>query len=305
MKTMIPLLLSILGACSAAALAVQDTKLAGHWEGALVITAAEQEVDVQVDFSGLGSQTKGQLWFPITADGAHELESFDVQGSHVSFSVRDKDGVVSAFDGTLSPDGTGLQGSMRESGKLTPFVLHRAQAAKPLPEIPTYKLASDGSQLKTAFNNDIGKTRMLLLLNLGSFSSRMALRIVERFVMEQINDPNLRVYVVWMAPDLPEVAKVLQQESALAADPRITRFWSTDRSLGHIFEPMLAPYKPVANPCLLFGPEKSWTTAAPAPDRVRMSARSGAKRPVTPDQKLNGIDLAMDVQFLLPAKNAR
>jgi hypothetical protein len=305
MRTTIPLLLSILGACSTAALASQDTKLAGHWEGALVITAAELEVDVQVDFSGPGRQSKGQLWFPITADGAHELESFDVQGSHVSFSVRDKDGVVSAFDGSLTPDGASLQGSMRENGKLTPFALHRVEAAKPLPEAPIYKLAGDGIQLKTAFNNDIGKTRMLLLLNLGSFSSRVALRIIERFVMEQVNDPDLRVYVVWTAPDLPEVSKALQQEAALAPDPRITRFWSTNRSLGNLFESMLAPYKPVANPCLLFGPEKSWGSSAPIPDRVRMSGRGGAKRPVIPDQKLNGIDLAMDVQFLLPAKNAR
>jgi hypothetical protein len=304
MRTTIPLLLSILGACSASILVAQDTKLAGHWEGALVIKAAEQEVDVQVDFSGSGSQAKGQLWFPITADGAHELENFDVQGSHVSFSVRDSGGVVSAFEGALSPDGASLQGSMRESGKLTPFVLHRVQAAKPIPEVPTYKLAGDGTQLKTAFNNDIGKTRLLLLLNLGSFSSRVALRIVERFVMEQINDPDLRVYIVWMAPDVPEVANALQQEAALAPDPRITRFWSTNRSLSQIFDPMLAPYKPVANPCLLFGPEKSWMSSAPIPDRVRMSARGGAKSPVTPDQKLNGIDLAMDVQFLLPAKKA-
>jgi hypothetical protein len=304
MRTTIPLLLSILGACSASILVAQDTKLAGHWEGALVITAAEQEMDVQVDFSGPGSQTKGQLWFPITADGTHELESFDVQGSHVSFSVRDKDGVVSTFDGALSSDGASLQGTMWESSKAIPFFLHRGQAAKPLPEASIDKLAGDGTQLKTAFNNDIGKTRLLLLLNLGSFSSRVALRIVERFVMEQINDPDLRVYIVWMAPDVPEVANALQQEAALAPDPRITRFWSTNRSLSQIFDPMLAPYKPVANPCLLFGPEKSWMSSAPIPDRVRMSARGGAKSPVTPDQKLNGIDLAMDVQFLLPAKKA-
>jgi len=105
-----------------------------------------------------------------------------------------------------------------------------------------------------------------------------------------------------MAPDVPEAAKVLQQEAALATDARITRFWSTDRSLANLFEPMLAPYKPVSDPCLLFAPERSWATTAPTPDQVRVSR---AKRPVNPGQKLNGVELATDVQLLLAAKNGR
>jgi hypothetical protein len=279
--------------------------LVGHWEGAIVLAAAEQEVDMVVDFNRAGGRVKGQLWFPITADGAHELHDFAVQGSHVSFSVRDNDGVVSVFDGGLSPDGASLRGMMKESGQLVPFTLRRAKADWQVHEIPLYKLSPGGLQLKIAFNEDVGKTRLLLLLNMGSFTSKMALRVVQRFVMDSINDPKLRVYVVWMVPDIPQAAKVLQQGAALAPDPRITQFWSNDPSLLKVFEPMLASYRKVSDPCLLFAPDKIWTTTAPLPDRIRQSAGIGGKSPVKPGQKLNGVELATDVQILLATKKGR
>lgn len=304
MRTKVSLLVSILTAGLASALMAQDAKLNGHWEGAIVFTAAEQEVDVVVDFSGAGEQLKGQLQFPMTADGMHEVESIALQGGHASFSVRDKGGVVSAFDGVLSPDGASLQGTLTEAGKPFPFTLRRAEEARPPREAAAVRLAGDGIPLKAAFNEDVDKTRILLLLNLGSFSSKMALRVVERYVMEQIDNPGLRVYVVWMARDVPDLEKFVRESVALTTDPRITHFWSTDAALAKSFEPMLAPYMPVSNPCLLFAPDKSWAAAAPVPDKVRQSARVGAKGQVNPAQKLNGIELAMDVQLLLGTKKA-
>lgn len=302
MRTTLVLLLSLLAAPFAPALAGEEPKLVGHWEGALVITPAEQEVDVALDFSRAGGQLRGQLQFPITADGAHEVENLVLTGSHVSFSVKDKEGVVSAFEGSLSPDGTRLEGKMTEKEKAVPFLLHPAPVARPVGEIPTYKLSGDGIQLKTAFNNDVGKTRLILLVNMGSFSSRMALRVIERFVMEKIVDPNLRVYLVWLAPDVPTAETVVRQEAALAPDPRITRFWSTDPAVVRTFAPLLAPYKPVADPCFVFGPGKSWTAAEPPlPDQVRVTR---AKH-MQPGQKLNGIELATDVQLLLATQSGR
>lgn len=300
MRTTMVLLLSLL-APVAPAFAAQEPKLVGHWEGALILTPAEQEVDVALDFSRTGGKLCGQLQFPITADGAHELENLVLAGSRVTFSVKDKDGVVSAFDGSLSPDGTRLEGKMIEKEKAAPFLLHPAPAAKPAREIPTYKLSGDGIQLKTAFNNDIGKTRLILLINMGSFSSRMAIRVLERYVMEKIGDPNLRVYLVWLAPKIPSAESVVRQEAALAPDPRITRFWSTDPAVMQSFAPLLAPYKPVSDPCFVFGPDKSWTTEPPIPNQVRVTR---AKH-MNPGQKLNGIELATDVQLLLATRSGR
>jgi len=227
------------------------------------------------------------------------VESFRREGSHVNFSVHDTSGVESAFEGDLSPDGTSLQGTLKESGRLMSFTLHKVKAPEPVQDLPVYKLSVDGIELKNVFNADVGKVRMLLLLNPISFPSRMALRIVERYVMEKVGDPNLRVYVVWMAPNKPEAAKLVQHLAALAPDPRITNFWSTDKSLGQVFDPMLALYKPISTPCLVFAPDRSWTASAPLPDRFRQSSKIDKKDSVNPAENLNGIALAADVQALL------
>lgn len=295
------LLSVILGASLALPLAAQQA-LIGRWEGAIVLLAAEQEIDVEVDFSQAGEQVKGQLSFPMTADGVHDVESLSLQGNHVTFSVRDAQGVTSTFEGDISQDRAIVQGTFTESGKPMPFTLRRAKASPARQTPPTVRLSGDGIPLKASFNNDVGKTRLLLLLNLGSFSSKMALRVVERYVVEQIENPNLQVYIVWMGREVPNVEQVLQQSVMLATDPRVTHFWSTDLSLAKIFEPMLASYQPASSPCLLFAPGKAWTDTAPMPDKVRQSAKVGAKTQVSPGQKLNGVELALDVQLLLGTK---
>lgn len=298
------LLILMFGICPGPAVASQGEALVGHWAGTIVLVPAEREVDVIVDFRRDGEQVRGQLWFPLAGDGAHTVDGLTVQSDRVSFSVRDKAGTVSAFVGHLSQDGAGLKGVMKENGQSIPFVLQRSQPTAPAREVPTYKLSGDGLQLKEAFNKDIGKTRLLLLLDLGSFSGKMALRVVQRYVMDHIKDGDLRVYVVWRAPEMqdPEkIAKTLQLDAALATDPRITHFWFTGSSLSTVLEPMLAPYQPVSNPCLLFAPERSWTATAPLPDRFRQSPKMGGKSMMNPGQKLNGLELAWDVQTLLVA----
>ncbi|HEX4964282.1 MAG TPA: hypothetical protein VF173_25900 [Thermoanaerobaculia bacterium] len=298
MRSMVAVLVPLVGVCFAAVLVAQEASMAGHWEGANILVPAEQEVDVVVDFNATAGQIKGQLKFPVTSDGTHEVEDLHVEGSHVSFTVHDSAGVISAFDGTLSPDGASLQGTMKESGRVMSFTLHRVKEA-PTREVSIHKLVGNGAELINAFNADVGNVRMLLLLNPISFPSRVELRIVERFVMDQISDSKLRVYVVWIAPDKPELMKVIQRLAGLAPDPRITHFWSTDRSLLNVLEPILALYKPITNPCMLFGPDRSWAASPPLPDRFRQSAKIGDKNQADPLQRLNGIELAAEVRRFL------
>jgi hypothetical protein len=304
MRTMMTLLIALLGIGSTPDVLAQEKGLVGHWEGVVVLALAEQELDVVADFNGVGGQITGQVRFPLTADGAHAVEGLSARDSHVSFSVRDKDGVVSAFSGDLSPTGDSLQGTMEERGRSLPFTLSRAKAPEPIHEVPTYKLAGDSIQLKAAFNDDADKTRILLLLNLGSFSSKMALRVVQHYVLDQIKDPNLRVYVIWMAPDVPEAAKILQQDTALAADSRVTHFWATDPSFTDTLAPVLASYRPLTNLCLVFAPGRVWGATPPVPDQVRQSPKAGTKAQIAPGQRLNGIALSSDVRSLLRSQRA-
>jgi hypothetical protein len=135
--------------------------------------------------------------------------------------VPDADGALSAFTGTLAPDGDSLRGTMTEGGQTIPFTLHRVKAVAPPHEVATYKLMNGQAELKETFDHDTGKIRMLLLLNPSSFSSKTSLRIVQRFVLDAISDPDLRVYVVWMAPDRKESAQRVKLVAALAPDPRV------------------------------------------------------------------------------------
>lgn len=295
---------AVLGACLCTGLAAEEVQLSGRWEGSLVFQPAEQEIDVVVEFVRNGGQARGRLWFPLTADGAHEIEDLAVHGAHVSFAVHDAEGVESRFAAELSPSGAGMQGTMTESGRRVPFTLGRAGAARPERTVAVQKLAADGAELKRAFNDDAGKTRMLLLLDPASFSSRMALRVVERFVMDRIGDHALRIYVVWLTPGRADREKLVQHFAALAPDPRATHFWSADRSLAAVFAPMLALYGQPSNPCLLFAPGRTWQASAPLPDRLRQSPKMGATDPVSSGQRLNGIQLAAEVRSLLAAKQS-
>ncbi len=300
MRKIAGLFIPLLGLTFAPVLiAAQEASLAGRWEGVIVLVAAEQEVDVTADFSQAGGQLKGQVWFPMNGDGAHEVAGLQIEGTRVSFAVHDADGLVTAFDGALSLDGASLQGTMKESGTAVPFSLHRVPAPEPAHEVSVSKLETNGFDLKKTFSADIGKVRMILLLDPRSFASRIAVRLVERYVMDRINDPNLRVYAVWMAPDKPGVAKAVQHLASLAPDPRITHFWSTEPSLAKTFEPALALYKPITQPCMVFGRDRSWSELPPLPDVVRKTPDMTAKDQVDPSRRLNGNDLAADVKRLL------
>lgn len=299
MRKIAGLLVPLLALAFVPAGVAQDTRLTGRWEGIIVLVAAEQEVDITADFSQAGGQLKGQIWFPITGDGAHEVEGLQVEGPRVSFTVHDANGLVTAFAGALSPDGASLQGTMKESGRDIPFSLHRVLAHEPAREVAVARLGSDGADLKKTFNADAGNVRVILLLDPRSFASRITVRLVERYVMDRLNDPNLRVYAIWMAPDKPGAAKAIQHLASLAPDPRMAHFWSTEPSFAKTFEPVLAMYAPITRPCMVFGRDRSWAELPPLPDAVRTTPDMTAKDPLAPSRRLNGNDLAADVTRLL------
>lgn len=278
--------------------------LTGHWEGFVVLVAAEQEVDVVADFKPAGGQEEGKVSFPLTADGAHAVEDLRVHPPHVSFAVHDASGVDSSFDGVLSPDGAMLQGTMKESGTPMSFTLRRTKAAEPRVEPSIAHLGDNASELARAFNGDLGKVRMILLLDPTSFLSRVALRIVERYVLDRIADPNVSVYAVWMTSNRPGAAKALRYLAGLAPDPRVTHFWATDQSVAQIFGPTLALYHPIKKPCMLYSADRSWEKAPPLPDGVRKTPDIAAKEQLDPAQRLNGNALAADVKQMLARRQA-
>lgn len=288
----------LLGVALMPALSAQAPSLTGHWEGVIVLVPAEREVDVTADFKPAGGKILGLVSFPLTADGDHQVEDLHMQAPHVSFSVHDTEGIESTFDAALSADGTTLHGIMRERSAAMPFTMRRIKAGEHHREIQLAHLGESGVELVRAFNAEAGKVRIILLLDPRSFASRITLRIVERYVLDQISDPGLSVYAVWMTSDRPSAAKGVQYLAGLAADPRVTHFWSTNPATAGIFAPVLTLYKSMSRPCMLFASDRSWERFPPLPDGVRKTP-DNAKEQLDPTQRLNGNDLAADVKRLL------
>jgi hypothetical protein len=277
----------------------QQHGLEGRWEGAIVIVPAEQEIEVAVDLNrSQRGQLGGQVYFPMTGPSPSVIQGLSLQNAHISFHVRDEEGVVTSFDGALR-DGSMIAGTMTERGKTLPFSLHRRIGPAPRSKAGIGGLL-DGIALPAIFDRDVGRRRILLILSPALYSSRMTLSLVRRYVLDTNADPNLRLYVLWEVP--PNVApaeaeRVVRQTASIATDVRATHFWSPNRTLRNSLQASLGPYgtKPIANPCLLFSGDKKWGATPPVPDQVRIGPQFGSKANPSPRDRFNGINFALDV----------
>src|SRR5262249_40850205 len=158
--------------------------------------------------------------------------------------------------------------------------------------------APDGAELRQAFNLGADRVRLLMIVSPTSFGSRLALRLVQRYVLEKNADPNLEVLVVW-EPFYPiDSERIAQQASTLIADPRVQQFWSPHQFAGKSFPGFaVGSDKPGLNSFLVFAGGKLWTDAAPSPDRVRRSPQTSAQIP--DDVRMNGLKLGQEIDRIL------
>ena len=283
--------------------------LDGHWEGAIVATPAEMEVDVEIDIASAGERLQGHLSFPTQGKKTYVIHDLLLRDHAVSFKIVDEQNIADFFDGMISQDGAEIIGTMTESPRRVPFSLRRREP-RPiegnfLPAV--LRVADDGAEFRQAFNAGGGHVRLLMILSPTSISSKVNLRIVQRYVLDQIANPALKVYVVW-EPVFPSDSEQASYETShLVSDPRVQQFWSNSRFTGHSFGKLSGiPDKPVWNSFLIFGGDKKWTDAAPVPDQFRIVPRSGME--VQADRKMNGAKLAEEIKSTLassPGKPAR
>jgi hypothetical protein len=278
----------------------QGSPRTGYWEGSLVVSPAESEIDVVVEFSrdDRGS-LQGRLWYPTHPLGPFRVDHLTIQGAKISFDVRDKDNVVSYFDGSIRDEQT-IAGTFREGTATFPFALHH-QALPPATQIEVRDLADTAAELKAAFEQDSGHVRLILLLSPFSFQSKITLRVLKRYVLEEIADPSLRVYVVWETPDVPRAQAVTAAGiHPLVTDPRVTELFSKSHAATRWLKPVLgADTSSDVSFCLLFSGKKTWANGLQAPDRLRKSRKSDPPSQLPQDERFNGLDLAAAVKALL------
>lgn len=148
----------------------------GLWQGVIFYRRAEVEVDITVELARTAQgEWVGTIDIPNQKLEYHPLESTQVNGRDVSFvlsrfSRHANATIVSPFQGRLAEDGRTIEGEFVEGGKnRMPFLLERkgpagSERVQP-PAASLHALSASGEELKTAFNRDAGKTRLVLLLS--------------------------------------------------------------------------------------------------------------------------------------------
>ncbi len=291
------LLLLLLGSLVSPLLA-RATDPQGYWEGSIIVSPAESELDVIAEFSrDRQGVLQGRLWFPTHPVGPFDIEGLSLHGDALSFHVRDKDGVVSLFEGEMAADGRAMKGVFQEKLQTYPFALSR-HVTPPSVEVAIQDLSEDGAELKQRFDRDAGSVRLLLVLSPISLSAKMALKLVERYVLEESASPAVRVYVVWEVPQIPGAEKLTPQRfKPLASDPRVLEFWSRSGAATRALRSVgAAQGDEMLNRCLLFVRGATW---GQAPARVWMSTRLASQPEVAKPRRFDAGDLANAVRTLL------
>lgn len=266
MRFSAPLLLAGLILAFQPAAAQPPQAAAGHWEGALVLREAVFEVDLRLDIEPApDGGLRGTVSLPTQFVKDQPLKSIDSDGKTISFLSVDKDGVASSFQGELSGDE--IRGTMTESGQSAPFHLARVPApAGKTVELP--HLSADGKELISRFNQDAGTVRLLVVLSPGCGRCRMGALFVNRYILRKIDDPRLRVDLLWEKVGPQDSLAMAQEAAALVpADPRLTQLWSEERFGGKTFQKEVGlETSPAWDIFLLFPGGSRWEGAPPHAD---------------------------------------
>ncbi|HYN22192.1 MAG TPA: hypothetical protein VE078_14625 [Thermoanaerobaculia bacterium] len=118
--------------------------------------------------------------------------------------------------------------------------------------------------------------------------------MVQRYVLDRIDDPKLRVYVVWGPMLGGETMEEAREAASLLPDPRTAHFWTGAHVLAEALRASAGLEEELAwDTFLLFPPEVGWGNAPPTPAYVM---HVGKRLP--PDRRLNGEKLAEQVNRL-------
>jgi hypothetical protein len=278
--------------------------LQGRWDGVIFFAPAENEVDVSIEVgTAADGRLQDQLWFPTQRPKRYEIRDLALAGATVSFHVVDEHGVVSSFKGELSLDKAEIKGMLTENEQHTPFTLHRRPQREPSEPPQVLALRGDGADLRQIFNRDADRMRLLIIGSPSSLSTRMSLRLIQRYVSEPIMDPKLTIYVVWEHIYSSDSASKAQEAAALVSEPRILHFWSDSHALGESFKALLGAFGGGKSPSwdmyMLFAPNRQWGDSVPIPDGFRYGPQMSSAVP--PERRMNAAKMADEIRALLAA----
>lgn len=270
--------------------------LEGRWEGVIVVDSAELEVDFVVAVeAGENGALAGTINFPTQGPELTPLEELSTTpAGDVFFASRDANDVVAMFNGVLSPDGSEVAGDITEQGQVRPFSMRRATGAKKSVQL---RDLSEGAELLEAFNRDRDRVRLLTVLSPSCGLCKMGVRLIDRYVLDAIEDPDLSVYVVWENISSQDSKEMAQAAANLLHGDRVTHFWAEDRWVGEALQEQVGLESPAWDVFLLFPQGATWQGSPPEARLMMHNLRGSDELPK--EAYLNGLELAEGVRELL------
>lgn len=123
----------------------------------------------------------------------------------------------------------------------------------------------------------------------------MSARVVQRYVLDEIQDPRIKTYVVWGPMLGEETEDDAEEASKFLNDPRSTHFWTGEHDLAEMLkEPVGLTDELAWDVFLVFAPGVTWNDRPPKPDYLMHHGKS-----LPEELRLNGIKLREQVRRML------
>ncbi|MCH9647303.1 MAG: hypothetical protein K0U98_03630 [Deltaproteobacteria bacterium] len=125
----------------------------------------------------------------------------------------------------------------------------------------------------------------------------MSARVVQKYVLNQISDPRLQLYIVWGPMLGGEKEEDAHRATVFLADSRAHHYWTPEHGVAERFEaPLGLKEEPAWDTFLVYSPKAEWKPKAvpPVPSYFMHVGRS-----LPEDRRFNGETLAEEIRKLL------
>jgi hypothetical protein len=124
--------------------------------------------------------------------------------------------------------------------------------------------------------------------------------VVSRYVMKTMDDPRLRLYVVWGPMEEEDTEADARRATINAPDPRATHFWTDDDVLADTWAQVLGVVDDETGYDLymMFPPGVRWEEKPPVPPYFMWIEKQGLPK----ETKFNGVTFAEQVRRFLGAE---
>ncbi|MGH9899692.1 MAG: hypothetical protein ACRD63_04165, partial [Pyrinomonadaceae bacterium] len=160
--------------------------------------------------------------------------------------------------------------------------------------------STDMKELRDKFNQDKGKVRLILLLSPTCPYCIDGASIVQKKVLSQIKDKDVRVYSVWVPILQNDAESVVPEAKKKLSDQRVSHYWDGKGELSKSYTDLLhlkhvstGELVPAWDIYMIFPRDAEWRDVPPTPSYWMHQLPLGEER------RLNGDTLTIEVKKLL------